>query len=149
MIFEFINPSDPYHFETDNLKVASVATFILGMGKCGSKEIDSNKGKLFEVPLLLFGGEEEWAQKTFSMSLAELLHDVKVNHKQELVDCLESFAIGSFSEYKEFRESMADILDLKKKESYRKKYHKNKLTSANDFGTYAWKFAKGLKESED
>lgn len=149
MIFEFINPSDPYHFTTDDFEVAAVITFILGMGKCGSKEIDPNKDNLFEVPLLLFGGEEEWTKKTFTMSLAELLHDVKINHKQELVDCLESFAIGSFSEYKEFRKSMADISDLKKRESYRKKYHKNKLTSANDFGTYAWKFAKSLKESED
>jgi len=149
MIFEFINPSDPYHFTTDNLKVSSVTTFILGEGRCGSKEIDSNKDKLFEVPLLLFGGEEEWTQKTFNMSLSELLHDVKVNHKQELIDCLESFAIGSLEEYKSFQKDINKISDSKKKESFKKKYHKKKLTSANDFGTYAWVFAKSLKKLED
>jgi hypothetical protein len=149
MIFEFINPSDPYHFTTDNLKVASVTTFILGVGKCGAKEIDSNKDKLFEVPFLLFGGEEEWTQKTFNMSLSELLHDVKVNHKQDLVNCLESFVIGSFSEYKKFQENINKISDEREREKFKKQYHKKKLTSANDFGTYAWAFARELKKSED
>ena len=52
MLFEIINPSDPYTLETDSYAAAVAAVCILGEGKYGLDPIGCDVPK---VPLALFG----------------------------------------------------------------------------------------------
>lgn len=149
MIFEFINPSDPYHFEAPDLEIAAVVTFILGKGKGAAHEIDAAKdeSELLEVPIFLFGGAEKWIQEQFGKPVDKFFEYVKKDRRQDLITSLESVTIGSFEDYGVFWTTMNEFIKPDKKEEYKRAYHDGKLTSMNDFGSYAWAVAKDLKES--
>jgi hypothetical protein len=147
MIFEFINPSDPYHFEAPDLEIATVVTFILGEGKGAADQVGiENEEERLEVPMFLFGGELDWIQATFHKPMDEFLDDVKTNRRQELIKSLESVTIGSLNDYKIYHKTLDLIDDPVKRDQYREMYHDEKRSSVNDFGSYAWKVAKSLKE---
>jgi hypothetical protein len=149
MIFEFINPSDTYHFEAPDLEIATVVTFILGAGKGAAQQVDcENEVDRLNVPIFISGGAEKWVQETFGKSLTEFLDHVKDTRRQELITCLESVTIGSLNDYNLFHKTLELITDPEKQEQYRVLYHDEKLTSLNDFGTYAWSIAKSMREAD-
>jgi len=53
MLFEIINPSDPYTIEANALEIAAVACCILGEGKYTLREITGDKSGY--VPTFLVG----------------------------------------------------------------------------------------------
>jgi hypothetical protein len=149
MLFEFINPSDPYHFEAPDLEIATVVTFILGEGRGAAHQVDAeDEDKQLKVPIFLFGGAEKWVQEQFGKPLEEFFEDVKKNRRQELIQSLESVTIGSLEDYRVFWKTMNEYILPEKREAYKKSYHDGKLTSMNDFGSYAWGIAKNLKKTE-
>lgn len=150
MIFEFINPSDPYHFEAPDLEIAAVVTFILGQGRGAAHEIDvlKDESELLEIPIFLFGGADKWVQEQFGKTVDQFFEDVKNERRQDLIHSLETVTIGSFEDYLLFWTTMNEFIDPKKRDEYKKTYHDSKLTSMSDFGTYAWEVAKSLKGQE-
>ena len=52
MLFEIMNPSDPYTVVAEDKEIAAVACIVLGTGTYAFKPIDVGD---FEVPLFLFG----------------------------------------------------------------------------------------------
>jgi hypothetical protein len=146
MIFEFINPSDKYHFEATDLEIGAGVTVILGEGKAAAQCVDDENIK---VPFFMFGNTHDaWFKEKFGFDFEASAHRLKNERKQDLINALNSFTIGTLEDYHVFQEAMKLIDDPKKREKYRKVYHKKKLTSLSDFGTYAWAFARELGNSE-
>lgn len=54
--FEIINPSDKAFISGDDEIVVSVATMLFSLGKYGLQEVDGE----YSLPILAFGGGEEW-----------------------------------------------------------------------------------------
>lgn len=57
--FEIINPSDKAFIYGDNELVVAVATVLFSMGKYGLQEVDGE----YALPILAFGGGEEWMKE--------------------------------------------------------------------------------------
>jgi hypothetical protein len=148
MIFEFINPSDPYHFEAPDLEIAAMVTFILGEGKGAAHQVECDEEKRLEVPIFLFGGLDKWVQDKFGKSVEDFITYVKKDRQQELITSLESVTIGSLSSYHAYHKAIELIDDPEKKKQYQDYYHDQELTSMNDFGTYARSVAKSMKGAD-
>jgi hypothetical protein len=146
MIFEFMNPSDPYHFEAPDLEIAASVTLMLGSGQAAAHCVDDETVK---VPLFMFCKEadaDKWFVKNVGCTMRESAERLKKNRMPEVVAAFRSFTIGKLGDYKSFQTAMKLIGDKKKQNQYRKEYHKAKLTSLNDYGTYAWKLADELEK---
>lgn len=100
MLFEIINPSDPYTMESDSLEVAAVAVCLLGSGAYGLKELDSSEP--LEVPIFLLGGHDEWFQEKFGRTFKESADHVDA---ESMAKCLESVKLPEGHE----RGSLNDI----------------------------------------
>lgn len=87
MIYEIINPSDPYTIEGDDIAVVCVATAILGEGAYGLQTADGAE----VMPILLFGRDETWFPERFGASFSELL---QATPRDVLAACLESVKLG-------------------------------------------------------
>lgn len=61
MKFEIINPSDKAFIEGDDLMEVCVANALLGGGFYGLEQVGGD----FRMPLLVFGGVNDWFCKTF------------------------------------------------------------------------------------
>lgn len=90
MIYDIINPSDPYTIEGEHA-VCCIATAILGEGHYGLQAADGTQA----MPLLLFNTAETWFPKTFGKSFADLLH---ATPPEALAMCLESVLCCSLKE---------------------------------------------------
>jgi len=101
--FELINPSDEYHLEAPDLKVAAIACLIIGGGAYGLLFLDGS-GEV-AVPLFIFGGHDEWFIDKFRADFETTLQEVLGNRCEELCACLESFVIPNGGE----RSSMNSI----------------------------------------
>lgn len=90
MIYEIINPSDPYTIESHSLDVAFVACIFLGEGDYAFKPLEDGAE---EVPLFLFGGSDEWTRKHLNATVEEVCYRVTTEKRAELADCLASCTI--------------------------------------------------------
>src|SRR5262245_29539857 len=83
MLYEIINPSDPYTIDCPDLAIATVACVLLGAGQYAFVPQDGTttdeEVKLGDrgVPMFLFGGEDAFATKHFGMTMQGLLRDVR------------------------------------------------------------------------
>ena len=142
MMFELINPSDPYFFEAPDLEIAAGISILLGEGMTPAKEVEGS----LEVPFFMFGANKNWFQEKFNMSLEQFLSHLREKRKSDLIAAFESVLIGSLEDRELFFSAVASIDDPIKRESYKKEYINKKRSSANDFGGRAVAFAKLLKE---
>lgn len=127
MIFEIINPSDPYTLEANDFEVASVAVVLLGQGAYGMKQLDGDKS--LEIPIMMFGGADQWFTDNFGDNAETVIGRV-VNEKcLQLADILDSVRIGGLE-------------DREKGEDYRDQ----RRSSLNDIGRRANLYTKNLRE---
>ena len=143
MIFEFINPSDPYHYEAPDLEVAAAVCVVLGNGKGGARCITDEH---ISVPIFLFSDPDVWYQKKFGCTLGESFGRLKKDRMQELIASFQSVTIGDIGDYETFWETWDLIADPEKQRKYREMYHDKKRSSLNDFAAYAWSVADHLKK---
>lgn len=141
MLYEIINPSDPYTIECATHKVAAAACFLLGEGQYAFEPIDGSDKEL-RVPIFIAGGSEEWCQKTFGMSVDTLMKDVSDNHMKELIDALESCLIGT----KESREAFCQACERIDNTKFKLERHDRMRTSLNDIGGLAYSYARDFRE---
>jgi len=93
MKYELINPSDNIHFEAKDFEVAAVATLLVGRGKYAAKPEGKGSDAAPEVPILMFGGLEEWTAQTFSCNPGDLIKRVSQDKRPALIRTLRSFKI--------------------------------------------------------
>lgn len=149
MIYEIVNPSDPYTIEADDLEIAFAACIILGRGQYGLDALQPG-GKI--VPLMIFGGTEQaetYCQEEFGKTLEEVIDSALDQRKLELANCLDSVLIGRGLESRQrYQEALTEyaIID---EPAYRMKRHDEMRSSMNDIGGRAYRIAARLRKGED
>lgn len=135
MLWELINPSDPYTFEAPNLSIAAVCAELLSRG-FGARCIDP--GHDDECSPVLFGWDEWLKDRGID-------GDWVVEHRHEIADALDSFLIGRASERKEAKEAMA-MMTPEKAAEYKAARQERNRTSMNQIGEAAYKIAARLRK---
>jgi hypothetical protein len=143
MLYEIINPSDPYTIEAQSLDVAAVACLFLGRRQYAFDPIGSDDSP--EVPLFLFGGTDEWCLKHFNESFESVVNRVTKEKAAELAECLESCLIGKAADRETYRAGMELIDDPKKREQWREKWLEDRRSSMNNIGARAYAIAEKLR----
>ncbi len=134
MLYELINPSDPYTFEVKDRETAALAVFLLSTSygaHCLTENREDN-----DVPIFLFGGAKEWYCDTFKRAPDEGLEDLK----DDVRECLKSFVYGHESDRQTYQLAIDSITDEEKKVEFIKHWH-DKHSSMNDIGDVAFKIA--------
>ena len=136
MIYELINPSDPYTFVADDLETAALVVFSIS-NAYGAKTEDGE----IVVPVFILGGAEEWYKEQFGRSVEEGVED-KVTR---LAWALGSMVLGSFEDRRIYETTIAAIDDQNKREEFIRTW-KDKRSSINDIRAYCHKLAKKIEE---
>jgi hypothetical protein len=139
MIYEIVNPSDPYTMETDNLLAACIACTMLGAGKYALRQQDGE----VEMPLFIFGGIEQWFEKKFEKPIAELLdgsNDIPV------IEALDSVLIGDATDRKIYKAAI-EKMDAEAVKVFRKEWQDKKRSSMNDIGARAEHISASMREA--
>ncbi len=134
MLYELINPSDPYTFEAKDRETAALAVFLLSTSygaHCLTEEREED-----DVPVFLFGGSKEWYLDTFKRTPDEGLAVLK----EDVRECLNSFVLGNEHDRQIYQLAIDGITDEKKKVEFIKHWH-DKHSSLNDIGDVAFKIA--------
>ncbi len=137
MLYELINPSDPYTFEAKDRETAALAVFLLSTGygaHCLTEErVDS------DVPVFIFGGWREWYIDTFKRTPEEGLESLK----EDVRACLNSFVYGHESDRQTYQLAIDGITNTEKRIEFIKHWQ-NKHSSLNNIGDIAFKVAMKL-----
>lgn len=137
MLYELINPSDPYTFEAKDRETAALAVFLLSTSygaHCLTEEREED-----DIPVFLFGGSKEWYLDTFKRTPNEGLEDLK----DDVRESFKSFVYGHESDRQTYQLAIDSITDEEKKVEFIKHWH-DKHSSMNDIGDIALKIAMKL-----
>lgn len=138
MIFEIINPSDPYTIEAAEPAVAAAATLIL----CDKAGLSTEDGS-FRMPPMIFGGQLEWFTETFGHNLEPFIK----SHRSEIAAALDSVLIGEAKDRRDYYRAMELMDDPAKRTIYRDEYLDRRRSSMNNFGAYAYKLAGWIRDA--
>ncbi len=141
MIYEIINPSDPYTLECDRFDVATAAIFLLGNGRLSLRGDDEAHCS----PLCLFGGMREWFVERFGEELEPFIEGNMV----ALAIALDSVLIGDAHDRRDYYKALALITDLENRVKWRDGYLDRRRSSMNNIGGAAYRLAAQLREAAD
>lgn len=137
--YELINPSDAITFQGDDLVAAGVAIILLGRGAFG---LTDEKGEQ-AVPLMLFGGIDDWLAKNNIKDMAQYIAD----NTDAIADFLETVCYGSLDERLAFDEACKRMTPEKAAE-HREWWNDRKRSSMNNIGAGALRLAKQLRKKK-
>ena len=138
MIFEIVNPSDPYTIEAAEPAVAAAATLVL----CDKAGLATEDGS-FSMPPMILGGQVEWFRETFGQDLGEFVG----SHRAEIATALDSVLIGKATDRRDYYRALELMDDPAKRALYRDEYLDRCRSSMNNFGAYAYKLAARIREA--
>lgn len=137
-IYVISNPSDPYTIESDNELVACYAVLLLGRGGFG---LSTEKDVV--MPILLFGGFEEWLMKAFGSK--SIPNEWVLENREAIIKALESVLVGSPRDRKELTSALALMPDPAAREQYKQQWMDRRRSSLNNIGGRAHEIAKALR----
>lgn len=142
MIYELINPSDPYTFIAPDREAAALVVGILGTAYGAEATENDSDG----VPVMILGGFNEWYLDTFGRDIEAGLKA----RRKDLVSALRSFVYGRPEERNIYEKAMSAIDDPEKKAGFKKEWQ-NRRSSMNNIGETAWLIGERLdtKQEED
>jgi hypothetical protein len=136
VIYEIVNPSDPYTLVSDDLMLAAAATLMLGEGRYGLKAQDETS-----VMPVLFDRALQWLRghgiPDFSAFIAA--------NALAIASVLDSVLIGPSSDRRAIERVLALITDSVERAAARAAYHDERRSSMNDIGAYAGRLANTLR----
>ena len=134
MLFELINPSDPYTFRAPSIEVAGAAVILLSAAY-GARSIGEDP----ELSTPVMFGWDEWAEE----------HGVDGAwldaHRLEVAEALDSFLIGGPAARAGAEEALAKI-PTEDRESWRARRQDSMRSSLSKIGERAYEVAKKLRE---
>jgi hypothetical protein len=139
MIYEIINPSDPYTIEGD-LLTACIATAILGNGKYALQSADGSE----TMPILMFDPAGEWFETAFGAPFGALLEKTPPD---VLATCFDSVLCCTLRERSAYEDALALIEDEGKRRQLREKWLDERRSSLNNIGGRAYAIAASLRTS--
>lgn len=144
MLFNIINPSDPYTMRAVDLEIAAVAICLLGSGKYALEEIGGDRSG--EVPFFILGGHDEWFTRQFDRDFKTTVDVVVDKRAEELVKSLASVFCGTPADKLAFDDLVKTCPDEEAAAELLLKTHDAKRGSDNDIGRHAWTLAKSIVE---
>lgn len=132
-LYELINPSDPFTFESPDILTAGVAVALLSTG-FGAVCIDGSSDE--RTPVLFGWGE--WLQ---SYGLND---EWLAEHRLQVADALDSFLIGSASDRDELRRAM-ELMTPEAREQFKSERNERQRSSMNNIGRAAYAMAARLR----
>lgn len=139
MIYELINPSDPYTFECKSREVAALT--VMALSPMYGAKTDNEED---EIPIFVFGardGFEKWYEENFGRTVEDGVNELFA----EMADCLDSFVLGNMSDRKRFLAAVEAITDEEKLKEFKKKWQDSR-SSMNDIGGEAYALAEKMKK---
>ena len=142
MLYEIVNPSDPYTIEAPSLDVAVMVSILLGQGNYQFKSLDGGE----DIPFFSFGGGDAWCKKHFKEDLMDLSNRVMDTNLSGVADCLDSVLYGDAEDRVEF---LAETKDMSRATfvATRAIRQGDLCTSMNDIGGLAYRMAAKLRKS--
>ena len=137
MLLEIINPSDKVTLEADDPIVASVCCLLLARGQHG---LENEEGETI-LPLMIFGGLEEWLKKNGIDDLDDYID----NHMPEMIKVLESVLYGGFDTRELFNKAI-EIMNNEEAMKYRKEWNEKKRSSMTNIGKAYLSYAEKLRK---
>lgn len=138
MLYEIVNPSDPYTIECPDLELA-IAVEAIFRGVYPLEPISGGPG----VPVLVFGDIDAFCESHFGRTLDDTLAHVMRERKDELAACFASVLIGTAEDRTHFEATVAHC-STADRAAVRLRVHDAKRSSLNDIGRRAWQFAARL-----
>lgn len=150
MIFEIINPSDKCTLETDEYRVATFVSIILGRGKYGLNLVGKNVSKedeeAYHVPMFLFKDPSEWIAENFEENnLDDFLDDLISFNAKELSDCFYSVAYTDAEGRDEYNKKLESFKNEKEKLEWMKEWNDEKRSSLNNIVGLAFEYGEHFK----
>ena len=113
MLYELINPSDPYVFDAKDYETAALVVFSLGT-IYGAEAEEGEDGE-FDVPVSFMIDPEEWFINTCGRSTEEALKE----KKKDVADALLSMTYGNTKDYRFYQNTLNAIEDTEKKDQFK------------------------------
>lgn len=139
-IYEFVTPSDPITFKTDDNKIAFACSILLGNGKAGCNNITT--GDKLNTFLMFSPNPEKDIEAILGCGLSDYLDKNVI----KIADCFLSFAYGTPSERKTYDMACEAITDENKLIEFKKKHEDNERTSMSKWVQSAWSIGNSLKK---
>lgn len=139
MLFNIINPHDPYTMEAPDLEIAANAIAMIGAGQYGLHELSGDQSG--NVPIFLTDGHDEWFTKQFGRNFAASLTHVMDTRPDDLAKALASVFVGTPTDKRNFEHEARDCVNEEEFHSLLTKRHDALRGSTNDIGRYAWGLA--------
>lgn len=133
MLFELINPSDPYTFRAPSIEVAGAAVALLSTSfgaKCLDEGVDESTPVLF--------GWNEWLEDR------GINDEWVLDNSEAIADALDSFLIGD-ARHREDVEAMLSEIPEDRREAVRNDRQGRNRSSMNAIGENAYAIAKALR----
>lgn len=142
MVYELINPSDPYTFECSSREVAALTVSALSPMYGAKAENEED-----EIPIFIFWGNdgyEKWYEESFGRTVEEGVNALY----NEIADCLDSFVLGNTSDRERFSAAVEAITDADKLRAFKTKWQDSR-SSMNDIGGTAYALAEKMKKGKN
>ena len=132
MIYEIVNPSDPYTIDCPDLEIATAFNLFFG-GPYALEPQDGGES----VPIFLFMSNEsyhKWCVERFGLEPGKLLHRVIEERTEEFADALDSVLIGDREKF----ELQARTMSFEQRRQFRRRWHDEQRSSLQDIGMLCW-----------
>ncbi len=136
MLYEIVNPSDPYVLRADSFPVAVVAVWLISPMYAVKPEEGED---YFGIPALMEDPFKECRERFDSVE------NIINGRREEIVDALRSIALGSFKDYHRYLLAINAIDDLDKFAEFRAKWNDDR-SSINDICKRAEELADWLEK---
>lgn len=137
-IYEFITPSDPITFKSDDDKVAFACSLLLGNGQAGCE--NKSTGESLPTMLMFVADPNKEIEKFIGEDFKSFIHA----NKPKIKACFDSFAYGSVSERKTYDDALEAITDPEKLKEFKAKHEDKNRTSMSKWVKGAWQYAERL-----
>ena len=134
MLYEFITPSDPITFHAADDGVAFCVATLLGNGKAGCKNCDTEKSLASMTAFMT----EEGRKEIYSSYCGGNLEQYVEEHLPDIAAALQSFAYGSPQDRKVYDAALAAITEPEKLDEFKKIHEDSMRTSMSRWVAYAW-----------
>jgi hypothetical protein len=146
MLYELINPSDPYTFRAESREIAVLAAVLLSSG-FGVRELDGEDW--MAGPFLFMQADDflRWFAEEFHADIsAPAEFDAYVAARRlAIADAFDSFVIGCHNDRLDYEEALQAIDDPAKREAFRRARQDRRRTSRSRIGETAWRLAEQLR----
>lgn len=142
MLFEIIQPSDPYTISCPDLEIAFTACVLLGAGQYVFHALEDGG---VDVPFFLFDGEaDRFCQTHFGTEAPLVLRHVRTDRRADLIAALDSVVIGDRDAFNTTMPPRADVAAFQKARDAWQEQHRSSL---NDIGGRAYRIAEKLRQN--